>query len=50
MKCPHCNSPLKWDGIVRTSNPPKFAHKCPKCSTILYLDRIYVDSDTETYD
>jgi RNA polymerase subunit RPABC4/transcription elongation factor Spt4 len=29
--CPSCNTPLRWDGYVLTSNPPQYKHVCPIC-------------------
>lgn len=31
MNCPKCNTKMEWDGLVRTSIPPKYYHKCPNC-------------------
>lgn len=37
MKCKKCNEQMKWDGLVRTSNPPMYMHKCPKCGYSEFL-------------
>lgn len=38
-KCSKCgNGEMNWDGMVLTSNPPKYAHKCNKCGNVEYRD------------
>lgn len=37
FKCPVCGETMVWDGLVRTSIPPKYMHQCPKCNHIEYL-------------
>lgn len=29
--CDDCNTPIEFDGMVLTSNPPQYPHTCPKC-------------------
>ena len=48
MRCPKCNELMKWDGLVRTSMPPMYMHKCPKCGYSEFLGTSEVIDNANT--
>lgn len=39
--CDECGAPLRFDGVVLTSNPPQYQHSCPAGHRGATLDHAY---------
>ena len=45
MKCSKCGAEMHWDGLVRTTNPPRYGYKCLLCGHVDYSDSLDIDDN-----
>jgi DNA-directed RNA polymerase subunit RPC12/RpoP len=39
--CDKCKTEVEFTGIVLTSNPAHYVHRCPNCNEEIWLDQSY---------
>ena len=48
--CDECGVPMEFTGMVLTSYPEQYVHKCRKCGKTEYLTRLYPLTEYEYID